>query len=117
MRVYDEICDMIEDELEDITKSGKLNPDTLEVIGESVDIIKDITTIKAMKEASYDSGTSREGGYSSRMYYDDDYTMARGGRGNGRSNRDGRGGYTRHDEKEMLEDKIDELKRQLNQMR
>ena len=73
MRVYEDICDMIEEELEDITKSGKLNPDTLEVIGESVDIIKDITTIKAMKEASYDNGTSRDGGYSGRMYYDDDY--------------------------------------------
>jgi hypothetical protein len=80
MRVYEDICDMIEYELEDITKGGKLNPDTLEVIGESVDIIKDITTIKAMKEASYDNGTSRDG-YSNRMYYDDDYTMARGGRG------------------------------------
>jgi len=117
MRVYEDICDMIEEELEDITKSRKLNPDTLEVIGESVDIIKDITTIKAMKEASYDNGTSRDGGYSNRMYYDDDYTMARGGRGDSRMTREGRGGYTRHDEKEMLEEKLDELKHQLNQMR
>ena len=112
MRVYNDICDMIEDELIDITKAGKLNPDTLEVIGESVDIIKDITTIKAMKEASYDSGTSRD----DRMYYDDGYTMARGGR-DGRMTRENRGGYTRHGEKEMLEEKLEELKHQLNQMR
>ena len=66
-----------------------------------------------MRESSWGED-SHDSGYSRRpIYYDDGYTMARGGR----MSRENRGGYTRHDEKEMLEDKIDELKRQLNQMR
>lgn len=130
MRVYDDICEMIEVELEDIARERKLNPDTLEVIGEAVDIVKDISTIKAMKEASYEGGNSREGGYSREggssnrypVYYDDGMSMARGGRGGGgRSGRYERyergGGSSRNDEKEMMEEKLDELKRQLDQMR
>ena len=114
MKVLHEICDVLEDELEDIVKSGDMNAQDLEVVYKSVDIIKDVETIKAMRESSW-GDTSRDDGYSRRpMYYDDGYTMARGSR----MSRDNRGGgYTRHDEKEMLEDKIDELKRQLNQMR
>jgi len=116
MRVLYDLCDILEDELEDIVKNGDMNPQDLEMADKAVDIIKDIKTIKAMEDASWDSGYTRDN--SSRMYdYDDGYSMARGGRGGGRSSREGRGGYTRHDEKEMLEDKIDELKRQLNQMR
>lgn len=130
MRVYDDICEMIEVELEDITRERKLNPDTLEVIGDAVDIVKDIATIKAMKEASYEDGYSREGnsyrngGSSNRypIYYEDGMSMARGGQGGGgRSGRYERyergGGSSRNDEKEMLEDKIYELKKQLEQMR
>lgn len=133
MRVYDDICEMIEVELEDIARDRKLNPDTLEVIGEAVDIVKDISTIKAMKEASYEGGYSREGGSSREgggssnrypYYYDDGMSMARGGRGGGGGGRSGRyeryergGGSSRNDEKEMMEEKIDELKRQLEQMR
>lgn len=139
MRVYDDICEMIEIELEDIARDRKLNPDTLEVIGEAVDIVKDISTIKAMKEASYEGGSSREGGGGSSReggysreggssnrypyYFDDGMSMARGGRGGG-GGRSGRyeryergGGSSRNDEKEMMEEKIDELKRQLEQMR
>ena len=120
MRVLNDICNMVEDELEDITRSGKLNPDTLEIIGESVDIIKDVETVKAMRGSSYEGGSSyergriSENGRSNAMYYDDGYSMTRGGNGDGRSNRDG---YSRHDEKEMLKEKLDELKYQLNQMR
>ena len=116
MRVLYDICDILEDELEDIVKSGEMTPKDLEMVDKSVDVIKDIKTIKAMEDASWDNGYSRNDGYSNRMYYDDGYSMARGGRG-GRSSREGRGGYSRHDEKEMLEEKIDELKNQLNQMR
>lgn len=112
MRVLHEICNILEDELEDITKQGDITRQDLEIVDKSVDIIKDVETIKAMRE--YD-GYTRDDGYTNRaMRYEDDYTMARG-RG-GRMNY-GRGGYTRHDDKEMLEEKIDELKRQLNQMK
>ena len=93
-----------------------MTPKDLEIVDKAVDVIKDIKTIKAMEDASWDDGYSRDNGYSNRMYYDDGFSMARGGRG-GRSSRMGRGGYSRTDEKEMLEDKIEELKHQLNQMR
>ncbi len=129
MRVYYDICEMLERELEDITRGGELNPKDLEIMDKSVDIIKDIETIKAMRGSSYASGggqsnaggsyaggRSNEGGYSNRypMYFDDGYTMARGGGRGGRSNR---GGYSRNDDMEMLEDKLEELKQQLNQMK
>lgn len=116
MRVLYDICDMVERELEDIARNGELNPKTLEVIDESVDIVKDIETIKAMRGNSY-AGGSGNGGYSNGypMYYENDYSMARGN-GGGRGGRSNRGGYSRHDEKEMLEDKIDDLKRQLEQI-
>lgn len=113
MRVLHDICDILEDELEDIVKVGEINRQDLDIVDKSVDVIKDIKTIDAMENSN--DYYSRDDGYSNRMYYDD-YTMARGGRG-GRSSRESRGGYSRHDEKEMLEDKINELKQQLNQMR
>ena len=112
MRVLHDICGILEDELEDIVKTNSISMQDLEVVDKSVDVIKDIKTIEAM-EQSYDY--SHDGGYSNRMYYDDGYSMARGGNRYGRM--DNRGGYSRHDEKEMLEEKIDELKRQLNQMK
>ena len=114
MRVLYDVCDILEGELEDIVKSGEMTPKDLEIVDKAVDIIKDIKTIKAMEDDSWDDGYSRD----NHMYYDDDYSMARGGRG-GRSSRMmmNRGGYSRHDEKEMLKNKIDELKNQLNQMR
>lgn len=118
MRVLYDICDILQDELEDIVKSGEMTPKDLEIVDKAVDVIKDIKTIKAMEDASWDNGKSYDRGYPN-MYYDDGYSMARGGRDGGRSGKMmmNRGGYSRHDEKEMLEDKIEELKHQLNQMR
>ncbi len=116
MRVLHEICGILEDELEDITKVGSINRQDLEVVDKSVDIIKDIETIKAMREAYPDD--YRTDGYSNRYpyYYEDGMSMARGGGRGGRYARDGRG-YTRTSEKEMMEEKIDELKRQLESMK
>ncbi len=48
MRVLYDLCDILEDELEDIVKSGDMNPQDLEMADKAVDIIKDIKTIKAM---------------------------------------------------------------------
>ena len=120
MKVLDELCDVLEDELEDIVKSSRNNgmsPDELVNAYKAVDIIKDITTIKAMKEAEYD-GYSRNG-YSNRMMpyygsYDEDYSMARGRGAN--AMRDSRGRYSRDDDKEHLMKEMEEMKRQLEQM-
>lgn len=118
MRVLHEICGILEDELEDITKVGSINRQDLEIVDKSVDIIKDIETIKAMREA-YPDEYSRDSGYSNRYpyYYDDGMSMARGGGRGGRNYmRDGRG-YSRTSEKEYMEEKIDELKKQLDSMK
>lgn len=124
MKVLDELCDVLEDELEDIVKSARNNgmsPDELVNAYKAVDIVKDITTIKAMKEAEY-GGYSRDG-YSGREYsnrmmpyysYDDDYSMARGRGAN--AMRDSRGRYSRDDEKEHLMKEMENMKRQLEQM-
>lgn len=141
MKVYYDIKDMLEKELEQIADKRELTSNNLEITGKMVDIIKDIETICAMKEAS-------EEGYSEMMpYYMYDYGM--GGtsyaRGRGRyakrdsmgryssesgySNRGsydsynrggsydsytrgGRGGYSREDSREHMVSELDRMERE-----
>lgn len=120
MKVLYELCDVLEEELEDIVKSARANgmsPDELANAYKAVDIVKDITTINAMKEAERD-GYSRDG-YSNRMMpyyasYDDEYSTARGRGAN--AMRDSRGRYSRDDDKEHLMKEMENMKRQLEQM-
>ena len=68
MRVYDEIKDMLCDELEDVVKKKELTPNSLELIDTAIDVIKDIHTIKAMEqEYPEDRGYSQS--YYGRMPY------------------------------------------------
>lgn len=83
MKVYEQIKDMLCDELEGIAKKKELTAGNLDVLYKAVDIVKDIETIEAMQEGGY-SGE----GYSGRMIYDGD-SYARGRR------RDSRGRYSR----------------------
>lgn len=136
MRVLDDLCDVLEMELKELVKKDDLSPAELDNAYKAVDILKDIETIKAMKESSYD-------GYSQRMYYDEpggsygrnsydgrssydggsyrgsyDYSGARRGRdGDGDGRYSERRDYSRHDEKEQLMAKIDDMKRKLDQMK
>jgi hypothetical protein len=135
MRVLDDLCDVLEKELEQLVRKPEMTPGELDNAYKAVDILKDIETIKAMKENSYD-------GYSQRMYYDEpmssygrsydgrggsydsyDYSGARRGRdgdGDGRYSERGmsnRPRYSGHDEKEQLMSKIEDMKRQLDQMK
>lgn len=66
MRVLDHIEDMLCDELEDIVKKKELTSNSLEIIDTSVDVIKDIHTIKAM-EQEYPSEDGYSQGYFGRM--------------------------------------------------
>lgn len=73
MKVYEQIKDMLCDELEEIAKKKELTSSSLDVLDKSIDIIKDIATIKAMEqefpEEGYSGeGYSREGGYSRGFY-------------------------------------------------
>lgn len=73
MKVYDQIKDMLCDELEEIAKKKELTSNSLEVLYKGIDILKDISTIKAMEQEYPDEGYSGENGYSrdgySRGYY------------------------------------------------
>lgn len=67
MKVFDEIRDMLCDELEEIAKKKELTSSSLEIIGDAVDIVKDISTIKAMEQEYPTVGYSRDG-YSNGSY-------------------------------------------------
>ena len=59
MKVYDQIKDMLCDELEGIAKKKELTTNSLEVLYKGIDIIKDISTIEAMEqEYGHDEGYS-----------------------------------------------------------
>lgn len=124
MKVYYDIKDMLEKELGQIADKRELTSNNLEIMDKMVDIIKDIETICAMKEASED-------GYSEMMphyMYDDGMSYARGRRGNvkrdsmgryssdmdGYSGRYDRGmrGYSREDSKEHMVSELDRMERE-----
>lgn len=133
MRVLDDMCDVLEDELKQIAKKDDMTPQDLDTAYKAVDIIKDITTIKAMKEAegnSYDNYSRRpydygsyddySNGYNSRRSYDSYGRYGRDGDGDGRysEERGGRNsrGYSGHEDREQLMQKIEELERKVNKM-
>ena len=94
MKVYDQIHDMLCDELEDIAKHKDLSSNSLDIIDTAIDVIKDIATIKVMDE---EYGYSGEDGYSGRyypIYYEDGMTGRSYARGRGsNAPRDARGRY------------------------
>lgn len=67
MKVYDQIKDMLCDELEEIAKKKELTSSSLEVLYKGVDILKDISTIKAMEQEYPSEGYSQDG-YSNGYY-------------------------------------------------
>ena len=130
MKVYYDIKDMLERELEQIADKRELTSNNLEIMDKVVDIIKDIDIICGMKR-------EEEEGYSNMMPYymyddgmDGGYSNARG-RGRyakrdsmGRySSEDGysgryydargmRGGYSRDDHKEHMVSELDRMERE-----
>jgi len=136
MKVYYEIKDMLEKELGQIANKRELTSNNLEIMDKVVDIIKDIETICAMREAGeegysemmpyymYDDGSSyargrgryakrdsmgrysSEGGYSGRGSYDGGSYDYRGSYDS--YERGGRRGYGREDSKEHM---VSELER------
>lgn len=101
MKVYEQIKDMLCDELEEIAKQKQLSSSTLDTLDEVVDIVKDIDTIMAMEqEYGYSGNDGYSQGYYGRMpiYMYDDADMAREGRSYARGRgsnaaRDSRGRY------------------------
>lgn len=66
MKALNDLMEMLEDELKKIVKKGDITPTELDSAYKAVDVIKDIETIKAMKEAGEEWDKSSEEGYSQR---------------------------------------------------
>lgn len=88
MKILYETQDKMEDELRSICHKEEITPMDLDNIYKIVDIIKDVTTIEAMRKAEQD-GYSGEGMSNYSRGWDVDYSYARG--------RDSRGRYTSRD--------------------
>lgn len=123
MKVLYDIQDMLEDELKTMSKKEEISSMDLDNIYKMVDIVKDITTVDAMKKAEQE-GYSRDYARDYSRGYSEDYANAYGsyrtsydgrrgrdGDGDGRYSEDGsyrrgRGsyddGYSRHGKEDMI---------------
>ena len=120
MKDFDTIKGMIYDELNSISHNGQLTKETVCVIGELVDILKDIGSIEMFEEniyvednCMYHTYDEKERSYSNRMprgrYYDGSYRYGNDRYMNNRGNRGGYGGYSREDGKEHMSNKLEQL--------
>ena len=120
MKVLYDICDMMEDELRELKKkgAGALSPTDLDNMYKMIDIVKDIKTIDAMKEAGYSEASRRsydDMSYASRRSYEGPYEYSEDG--SYRRGRDAMGRYTSrddysgHDKKEIMIEKLRDMMR------
>lgn len=114
MRVLDDICMILEDELEAIVKKGTVSPTELESVYKSVDVIKDIETIKAMREQGGYSNSYEDNYMNGRSVRDDRYSRLRGRDSMGRYT--SRDGYSRDHETEELREELANMSRKLDRM-
>ena len=117
MRVLYDIQDMLEDELKKISKKEDITTSDLDNIYKMVDIVKDVTTVDAMKKAEQE-GYSRDYARDYSRGYSEDYANAYGSYRNsydGRRGRDAMGRYTSRDgsygySEHSKEDMIEQMK-------
>ena len=120
MREFDNVKDMVYCEIDDISHLGKLDMNSVKVLGELVDILKDIGSIEMFEEGisvqednySYNNGYLMNNGYSQRrmpIYYNDGNSY-RGERSmnNGGYSRRSRG-YSYDDSKYNMIEKLNHL--------
>lgn len=100
MKVYNDMCELLEKELGQMVSKGDITPTELESAYKSIDIIKDIETIKAMRNEYGHSNNSYNGSYGSYDTYRDMYRPEWNGR------------YSRDNDNE-----VNELRRELHDMR
>ena len=132
MKEFDAIKDMVYCEIDDISHSGKLDMNSVKVLGELVDILKDIGSVEMFEEGvdiqnedySFANRYPRENGYSQKrmpIYYEgrngyDGRNSYDGGNGYDYSNRSYNRGYSRRnrnysydDSKTHMIDKLSQL--------
>lgn len=120
MQEFDNIKDMVYCEIDEISHQPKLDMNTVKILGELVDILKDIGSVEMFEEGinvqedeySFANGYGRNGGYSQKrmpIYYNDgnSYRGGRGGNNYGYSRR-GRG-YSYDDGKGHMIEKLNNL--------
>ena len=70
MKEFDTVKDLVYCEIDEISHIGKLDMNTVKVLGELVDILKDIGSVEMFEEGvgygeeEYSNGYNRNGGYS-----------------------------------------------------
>lgn len=130
MQEFDNIKDMVYCEIEEISHQPKLDMNTVKVLGELVDILKDIGSVEMFEEGvniqedDYSLANSYGRGGYSRMpvYYNNGSNSYRSGRSynSGYSRRSRNNGYSRDDAKDhmihklegLMEEAVDERDRQ-----
>ena len=109
MKVYYDIKDMLERELEQIADKRELTSNNLEIMDKVVDIIKDIETICAMKGETGYSGNYPYYGYSYATRRENRDSMGRYSSDDGRKyNR----GYSYNDSKNHIMSELDRMERE-----
>ena len=92
MKVMNDLYEILEDELKKIAKKADISPQELENAYKAVDIMKDIETIKAMKEAGGEGEYSQRGG-TGYSYNRNSFDGNMGNRGSYAENMSNRGSY------------------------
>lgn len=90
MKLYEDLTEMLQDQMKKIAKKSDITPQELDNVYKAIDVLKDIETIKAMKEAGEEGGEQSHDGYS--QY---GYSTRRGVKGTGRG-RYSNDGYSQH---------------------
>lgn len=88
-KLYEDLTEMLQDQMKKIAKKSDITPQELDNVYKAIDVLKDIETIKAMKEAGEEGGQSQEG------YSQEGYSTRRGVKGTGRG-RYSNDGYSQH---------------------
>ena len=121
MKEFDSIKDMVYCEIDEISQYGKLDMNSIKIIGELVDILKDIGSIEMFEEGiniqeddySLMNGYSRDNGYSQRRmpvyYYDGNSYRGNRNMNNGYSRRGYGRGHSYDDSKTHIIDKLNHL--------
>ena len=110
MKEFDRLKDLVFEEIEELSHRPQLDKESICVIGELVDILKDTYTIE-MFEEGYDVPEDEYRGYSQRSGYPKYYDSGNSyrGRSYGGYSRRVRPGYSREDGKAHMVEKLEAL--------